>query len=170
MKDKVVIITGANRGIGKEATKQLAKTGARIYMACRDLKSANDTRVEIVRETGNENLFVRELDLSSPQSIKKFIDSFNKGENKLDVLINNAGIWSDKKLISRFGVEMTFTVNVVGHQFLTKLLVDKLINSAPSRIINVASHFAGGLETNDISFEKRKYNGTLAYKNTKQSN
>lgn len=70
MKDKVVIITGANRGIGKEATKQLAKTGARIYMACRDLKSANDTRVEIVRETGNENLFVRELDLSSPQSIK----------------------------------------------------------------------------------------------------
>jgi len=170
MKDKVVIITGANRGIGKEATKQLAKTGARIYMACRDLKSANDTRVEIVRETGNENLFVRELDLSSPQSIKKFIDSFNKGENKLDVLINNAGIWSDKKLISRFGVEMTFTVNVVGHQFLTKLLVDKLINSAPSRIINVASHFAGGLETNDISFEKRKYNGTLAYKNTKQAN
>lgn len=170
MKDKVIIITGANRGIGKEAAKELAKTGAKIYMACRNLKSASEAREEIIRETGNENIFVKELDLSSPNSIKKFADAFNKDENKLDVLINNAGLWSDKKIISEFGVEMTFAVNVIGHQLLTKLLVDKLKKSAPSRIINVASHFAGGLETDDINFEKRKYNGTLAYKNTKQAN
>jgi len=170
MKDKVIIITGANRGIGKEAAKELAKTGAKIYMACRDLKSASEAREEIIRETGNENIFVKELDLSSPNSIKKFADAFNKDENKLDVLINNAGLWSDKKIISDFGVEMTFAVNVIGHQLLTKLLVDKLKKSTPSRIINVASHFAGGLETDDINFEKRKYNGTLAYKNTKQAN
>lgn len=170
MKDKVIIITGANRGIGKEAAKELAKTGAKIYMACRDLKSASEAREEIKRETGNENIFVKELDLSSPNSIKKFADAFNNDENKLDVLINNAGLWSDKKIISEFGVEMTFAVNVIGHQLITKLLVEKLKKSAPSRIINVASHFAGGLETVDINFEKRKYNGTLAYKNTKQAN
>lgn len=170
MKDKVIIITGANRGIGKEAAKELAKTGAKIYMACRDLKSASEAREEIIRETGNQNIFAKELDLSSPNSIRKFADAFNKEENKLDVLINNAGLWSDKKIISEFGIEITFAVNVIGHQLLTKLLVDKLKMSAPSRIINVASHFAGGLETDDINFEKRKYNGTLAYKNTKQAN
>lgn len=170
MKEKVVIITGANRGIGKEATKELAKTGAKIYMACRNVKSANVAREEIVRETGNEKIFVRELDLSSPQSIKKFVDFFNKDENKLDILINNAGLWSDKKLISEFGAETTFAVNVIGHQLLTKLLADNLKNGAPSRIINVASHFAGGLKIDDINFDKRKYSGTVAYQNTKQAN
>lgn len=170
MKDKVVIITGANRGIGKETTKELAKHGARIYMACRSIKSAQDVRDEIVSETGNENIFVRELDLSSPRSIIKFVDSFNKDEDKLDILINNAGLWSEKKEISSLGVEMTFAVNVIGHQLLTKLLFNKLRHGAPSKIINVASHFAGGLEIDDINFGKRKYSGTLAYKNTKQAN
>ncbi|MBS3945798.1 MAG: SDR family oxidoreductase [Melioribacter sp.] len=170
MKDKVILITGANRGIGKEVAKELAKSGAKLYLAGRSINSANDAREEIIRETNNENIFVRELDLSSPESIRKFADSFNKEENKLDVLINNAGLWSDKKQISDFGAEMTFSVNVIGHQLLTKLLIDKLKNGAPSRIINVASHFAGGLEIDDVNFVKRKYSGTLAYKNTKQAN
>lgn len=170
MKDKVIIITGANRGIGKEAAKELARLGAKIYMACRNIKSANEAREEIVKETGNENVMVRELDLSSPHSIKKFVDSINKDESKIDVLINNAGLWSVKKVISEFDVETTFAVNVIGHQLLTKLLIDKLKNGSPSRIINVASHFAGGLDIDDINFEKRKYSGTLAYKNTKQAN
>jgi len=170
MKDKVVIITGANRGIGKEAARELARLGAKIYMACRSIKSANDAMEEIVSETGNKNIFVKELDLSSPESILKFVDSFKKDEHKLDILINNAGLWSDKKQISDFGAEMTFSVNVVGHQLLTKLLVEHLKNGVPSRIINVASHFAGGLDLDDIDFGRRKYSGTLAYKNTKQAN
>jgi len=170
MKDKVVIITGANRGIGKEAARELAGLGAKIYMACRSVKSANDAKEEIIRETGNKNIFVKELDLSSPVSIAKFVDSFNKNEHKLDVLINNAGLWSDKKQISGLGTEMTFSVNVVGHQLLTKLLVDHLKSGSPSRIVNVASHFAGGFDLDDIDFKRRKYSGTLAYKNTKQAN
>lgn len=170
MKDRVIIISGANRGIGKEAVKELARTGAKIYMACRSVKSANDAREEIVRETGNENIFVKELDLSSPESIRKFVDYFNKDENKLDILINNAGLWLDKKEISEFGTEMTFAVNVIGHQLLTKLLVDKLKKGSLSKIINVASHFAGGLKIDDINFDKRKYSGTVAYRNTKQAN
>ncbi|MDQ7816476.1 MAG: SDR family NAD(P)-dependent oxidoreductase [Melioribacteraceae bacterium] len=170
MKDKIIIITGANRGIGREAAKELAKSGAKIYMACRSVKSANDAREEIVRETGNENLFVKELDLSSPESIRNFVDSFKKDENKLDILINNAGLWSDKKEIGGFGAERTFAVNVIGHQLLTKLLLEHIKNGTPSRIINVASHFAGGLRIDDINFDKRKYSGTLAYKKTKQAN
>ncbi len=170
MKDKVILITGANRGIGKEAAKELANTGAKIYLASRSVNSTNEARDEIVRETKNQNVFVKELDLASPESISKFVESFKSDESKLDVLINNAGLWSGDKVLSSFNEEMTFSVNVLGHQLLTKLLIDLLKNGSPSRIINVASHFAGGLETDDVSFDRRKYNPTLAYKQSKQAN
>ncbi len=170
MKDRIVVITGANRGIGKEAAKELARTGAKIYLASRSINSANEAREEIIRETNNKNIFVRELDLSSPESIRKFVDTFKKEETKLDVLINNAGLWSGDKVLSAFNEEMTFSVNVLGHQLLTKLLLDLLKSGSPSRIINVASHFAGGLETDDVSFNRRKYNATSAYKQSKQAN
>ena len=170
MKDKTVIITGANKGIGKEVAKQIAKLGAKVYMACRSIDSANQVREEIIKETGNQNVFVKHLDLASMDSIQKFADDFKQNENKLDVLINNAGLWTKTKKLSEIGVEYTFTVNVLGHQFLTNLLLDELKNAAPSRIINVASHFAGGLDIDDINFDKRNYNETLAYKQTKQAN
>jgi NAD(P)-dependent dehydrogenase (short-subunit alcohol dehydrogenase family) len=170
MKNKVVIITGANRGIGKVAAMEIAKLGATVYMACRNLDSANDAREEIVNETKNENVFVRELDLASVDSIVKFAESFKNEESKLDVLINNAGLWTKTKQLTGLKVEQTFAVNVLGHQLLTNLLLDALKNAAPSRIINVASHFAGGLDIKDINFEKRKYVETVAYKQTKQAN
>lgn len=170
MKNKTVIITGANKGIGKVATKQIAKLGAKVYMACRSLDSANQVKEEIVKETGNPNVFVEYLDLASVDSIQNFAESFKQKENKLDVLINNAGLWTKTKKLTDINVEQTFTVNVLGHQLLTHLLIDELKNASPSRIINVASHFAGGLDVSDINFDKRKYNETLAYKQTKQAN
>lgn len=170
MKNKTVIITGSNKGIGKEAAKQIAKLGAKVYMACRSLDSANQAREEIVRETGNQNVFVMHLDLVDMNSVKTFVDEFKKRENKLDVLINNAGLWTKTKKLSDLGVEYSFTVNVLGHQLLTQLLLSELKNAAPSRIINTASHFAGGLAIDDINFNKRNYNETLAYKQTKQAN
>ncbi len=139
-------------------------------MACRSLDSANQAREEIVKETGNQNVIVKHLDLASVDSIKNFANEFRQTENKLDVLINNAGLWTKSKQISELGVEMTFAVNVLGHQLLTELLLDELKNAAPSRIINVASHYAGGLEIDDINFERRKFNETIAYKQTKQAN
>lgn len=170
LKDKIVIITGANRGIGKEATKQIAKLGAKVYMACRSLDSANMAREEIVNETGNNNVFVKHLDLASVESIIKFTDQFKKEETKLDLLINNAGLWTKTKKLTDINVEFTFAVNVLGPQFLTKLLIDELKRGTNSRIINTASHFAGGLDITDINFDRRKFNETLAYKQTKQAN
>jgi retinol dehydrogenase-13 len=170
MKNKVVIITGANKGIGKEAAKQIAKLGAKVYMACRSLDSANQVREEIVKDTGNQNVFVRHLDLASVDSIINFAEQFKKEESKLDVLINNAGLWTKTKKLTDINVEQTFAVNVLGHQLLIKLLLDELKNAAPSRIINTASHYAGGLDIDDINFDKRNYNETLAYKQTKQAN
>lgn len=97
MKEKIVIITGANKGIGKEAAKQIAKLGAKIYMACRSLDSSYQAKEEIIKETGNNNVFVRHLDLASVDSIINFAKQFKKEESKLDVLINNAGIWTKSK-------------------------------------------------------------------------
>ncbi|MCK7516867.1 MAG: SDR family NAD(P)-dependent oxidoreductase [Ignavibacteriales bacterium] len=171
MKNKTVIITGANKGIGKESAKEIAKLGAKVYMACRSLDSANQVRDEIVKETGNQNVFVKHLDLASVDSIQKFAESFKQDEeSKLDVLINNAGLWTKTKRLTDINVEQTFAVNVLGHQLLTQLLLDELKNAAPSRIINTASHYAGGLDIDDINFDKRNYNETLAYKQTKQAN
>ena len=170
MKDKVVIITGSNKGIGKEAAKQIAKLGAKVYMACRSLDSANQAREEIVNETGNQNVFVRHLDLASPDSIINFVDLFKNAESKLDVLINNAGLWTKAKKLTEINVEQTFAVNVLGHHLLTQLLLNELRNTVSSRIINTASHFAGGLDIDDINFDKRNYNETLAYKQSKQAN
>jgi retinol dehydrogenase-13 len=170
MIEKVVIITGANKGIGKEAAKQIAKLGTKVYLACRSLDSANQAKDEIIRETGNTNVFVKHLDLASVESVISFAEQFKKEENKLDVLINNAGLWTKTKKLTEIGVEQTFAVNVLGHQLLTELLLNELKNAAPSRIINVASHFAGGLDIDDINFDKRNYNETLAYKQTKQAN
>lgn len=170
MKDKVVIVTGANKGIGKEATKQISKFGAKVYMACRSLDSANQARDEIVNETNNKNVFVRHLDLASIESIINFAEQFKKEESKLDVLINNAGLWTKIKKLTDINVEQTFAVNVLGPHLLTQLLLSELRNAAPSRIINVASHFAGGLVIDDINFDNRSYNDMLAYKQTKQAN
>ncbi len=170
MKNKIVIITGANKGIGKETTREIAKLGAKVYMACRSLDSANKVRDEIISETGNKNIFVMHLDLASVQSILNFTDQFKKEETKLDVLINNAGLWTKTKKLTDTNIEQTFAVNVLGHKLLTHLLIDELKNASPSRIINTASHFAGGLDIKDINFEKRTYDGTLSYKQTKQAN
>jgi retinol dehydrogenase 12 len=170
MKNKTVIITGANKGIGKESAKQIAKLGAKVYMACRSLDSANEAREEIVIESGNQNVFVKHLDLSSVDSIINLAEQFKKEELKLDVLINNAGLWTKTKKLTDINVEQTFAVNVLGHQLLTQLLLDELKNASPSRVINVASHYAGGLDIDDINFDKRTYNETLAYKQTKQAN
>lgn len=170
MKNKVVIITGANRGIGKAATKEIAKLDAKIYMACRSVDSANKVKDELISETKNKNILVRELDLSSTQSVGKFAELFKKEESKLDVLINNAGIMSQTKRLNDKNVEMTFAVNVVGHHLLTKLLVDSLKIASSSRIINVASDYAGELDLDDINFDKRSYDLTAAYKQSKQAN
>ncbi len=86
------------------------------------------------------------------------------------MLINNAGLWTKTKKLNNAGVEMTFAINVLGHHYLTKLLIDLLEKSSPSRIINVASEYAGGLDLNDINYDKRSYGTTAAYKQSKQAN
>ncbi|XP_005184346.1 retinol dehydrogenase 14 [Musca domestica] len=140
MEGKTVIITGANSGIGKETARDLAKRGARIIMACRNLETANAVRDEIAKETANNKLVVKKLDLGSFQSVREFAADIVKTESKIDVLIHNAGMaLAFRGQTSVDGIELTMATNHFGPFLLTHLLIDLLKKSAPARIVIVAS-------------------------------
>nr|XP_023025613.1 retinol dehydrogenase 12-like [Leptinotarsa decemlineata] len=168
---KVVIITGANTGIGKETAWELAKRGARVYMACRDMKRCETAREEIVLNTKNKYVYCRKCDLASLESVREFAENFKAREKKLDVLINNAGVMKTPKSKTKEGFEMQLGVNHMGHFLLTNLLLDRLKESAPSRIINVTSvaHKSGKLQKDDLNSD-RNYDSYGAYAQSKLAN
>lgn len=172
MTGKVVIITGANSGIGKETALDLAKRGAKVYMACRDQKRGETAQREVISASGNNQVYYRNLDLASLDSVRDFVEKFKKEENRLDVLINNAGLVFKKYKETKDGFEMQMGVNHLGHFLLTNLLLDLLKKSKPSRIINVSSvmHYFGSIDQNDLMMRKRNYFSHTAYSNTKLAN
>ncbi|KAL2746478.1 retinol dehydrogenase 14 isoform X2 [Vespula maculifrons] len=140
MVGKTVLITGCTSGIGKETAKDLAKRGAKVIMACRNIDLANKIKEDIIKETDNCNINVHELDLCSFQSIRKFARQINEEESKLNVLIHNAGIAQFfRNKVSEDNLEITMQTNHYGPFLLTHLLIDLLKKSKPSRIIVVSS-------------------------------
>lgn len=123
---KIVLITGANTGIGRETAKELANRGAHVYMACRDLKKCEEAREEIVLESLNKNVYCRQCDLSSFNSIRQFARNFQKEQPRLDILINNAGVMRCPKSATTEGIELQLGVNHMGHFLLTSLLLDTI--------------------------------------------
>lgn len=170
MDGKVVLITGANAGIGKETALDLAKRGAKVYMACRDFKRCETARLEVVAESKNPNVFNRSLDLGSLESIRRFAREFIAEESRLDVLVNNAGLMGPRRLTTD-GFESLLGVNHMGHFLLTNLLLDLLKKSAPSRIVIVSSvaHRIGKLKRDDLNSEK-SYTEFPAYAQSKLAN
>lgn len=168
---KVVVITGCNTGIGKETVLDLAKRGAKVYMACRDLKKCDEARFEIIKATGNNNIFSRKLDLASLESVREFADKFLKEETRLDILINNAGVMNIPQSKTKEGFEMQFGVNHLAHFLLTNLLLDTIKASAPSRIVNVSSsaHYFGRIHKDDLNLDQ-SFNTWRAYCQSKVAN
>lgn len=124
--NKVVIVTGANTGIGKETAKDLARRGAKVYMACRDMKRREEAREDIVLTTKNKYVYCRPCDLASLQSIKQFTKLFQHEQTRLDILVNNAGVMRTPYSKTKEGFEMQIGVNHFGHFLLTNLLLDTL--------------------------------------------
>ena len=170
MTGKRVIITGPTSGFGKEIAAQLAAMGAEIVLACRDLGRGEQTANEIARSTGAKNCVVMQVDTSSQQSIRDFVQRYRKQYSRLDVLVNNAGIHRSRRQTSVDGIELTFATNVLGYHLLTRGLLDLLQASAPARVVNVASNFAGELDLADLQFERRVYEGRKAYAQSKACN
>lgn len=168
---KVVIITGGNTGIGKETALGLAYRGARVYLACRDMKKGQLALDEIREKSGNNNVFLKKIDLASCKSIRSFVDDFLANEEQLDVLILNAGVMFTPYRKTEEGFEFQFGVNHLGHFLLTHLCLDQLKESAPSRIIVVSSlaHYAGSVDFKDMQWSKR-YNSYLSYCRSKLAN
>ncbi|XP_063992556.1 retinol dehydrogenase 14 isoform X2 [Diachasmimorpha longicaudata] len=140
MNGKTVIVTGCTSGIGLETAKDLVKRGARVIMACRNVEAASKLKDEFASETGNNNIIVRKLDLSSLKSVREFAGVINREERRLDVLIHNAGTAEVfRKKLTEDGLEATMATNQYGPFLLTHLLIDLMKRSAPSRIVIVAS-------------------------------
>ncbi|CAD6245283.1 GSCOCG00013630001-RA-CDS [Cotesia congregata] len=140
MNGKTVIITGCTSGIGKETARDLAHRGARLIMACRNVQAANKLKDEFIKETGNNSIVVKHLDLSSLKSVRDFASQINREESRLDVLIHNAGTAETfRKKTTEDGLEMTMATNQYGPFLLTHLLIDLLKRSKPSRVVVVAS-------------------------------
>jgi len=160
MHGKIVLITGANTGIGKETARALAKKSATVVMACRNLTKAIPVCESIQKESGNPQIEVLQLDLASLSSIRAFVDQFMGKYPRLDVLINNAGIFSLRREETGDGFEKTMGVNYFGPFLLTNLLLPLIEQTPEARIVNVGSdaHFSGQIDLDDINY-KKKYPG-----------
>ncbi|NPD89038.1 MAG: SDR family oxidoreductase [Asgard group archaeon] len=168
IKGKTCIITGANTGIGKEIARQLADLGAKVIMVCRNQERGKKAQKEIIQTTKNRNIELSICDLASLKDVKRFVEEFIKNHSELHVLINNAGVFSMKRTVTKDGYESAFAVNYLAHFYLTRLLLPLLKKSFPSRIINLSSniHRFYKIKLKDPMLEKR-YNGQQAYSNSK---
>lgn len=171
MQGKVVIVTGANSGIGKETALALAKKGANVVMVCRSPERGRAAQLDIIAESGNHNVDLLIADLSSQQSIRDLADEFRAKYDRLDVLVNNAGGMFSQRHLTVDGLEYTFALNHLAYFLLTNLLLDMLKASAPARIVNVASaaERSGKIDFDDLQSE-HNYRETAAYSTSKLAN
>jgi NAD(P)-dependent dehydrogenase (short-subunit alcohol dehydrogenase family) len=173
MKDqKTCLITGATSGIGKAAALELARLGMQIIFSARDTEKARITRDEIIQLTGNMDIHWYHCDLASFESVKEFSDEVKKNHERLDILINNAGVWMYNKIITVDGIEYTFQVNHLAPFLLTHLLSDMIPVSGSGRIINVSSGIQalGYIDINDPEFKNKHFSAIKAYGQSKFAN
>jgi NAD(P)-dependent dehydrogenase (short-subunit alcohol dehydrogenase family) len=163
-----IIITGANRGVGKGITRALAKQGRHIIMACRNLHLSIESKNQIVTESGNQNIELFELDLASFASIHSFVNNLRNRKIEIAALINNAGILSNSFMKTIDGYEQTIQVNYIG-QFLLTILLLPMIRKDSGRIINTSSllYRFGSVDENIFTINEMKYHGFRAYADSK---
>jgi len=171
MGEKVCLITGATSGIGRATAIGLAHMGARVVMVGRDQGKGEAALAEIKEKTTNPSVDLMLADLSSQEEIRRLAVEFNETHPRLDVLINDAGLFRSERITTADGLETTFAVNHLAYFLLTNLLLDVLKTSAPSRIVNVSSgdHTNGTIDFDDLQGEKG-YKGPKAYSQSKLAN
>jgi NAD(P)-dependent dehydrogenase (short-subunit alcohol dehydrogenase family) len=165
---RTCLVTGASAGIGRATTLALTRLGAHVVMAVRNPAKGEKARRAIKGATGRD-VEVMLVDLARQESIRAFARGFAARHPKLDVLVNNAGIWSEKRRESPDGIEITWATNVLNYFLVTSLLLPALRAAGRARVVNVASRLAGGLDLDDVEFRRRPYSGRDAYAQSKQA-
>ena len=167
---KVAIVTGANSGIGYEVTLGLVKKDFEVIMACRNMQKAEEAKGKILRAYPEAKINPMKVDTSNLDEVKKFANDFQKHYNKLNLLINNAGIMMSPHQVTKDGFENQFATNYVGHFFLTGLLLPMLLNSSGSRVISLSSlsYKWSEIEFDDLHANK-VYSKTKAYGQSKRA-
>lgn len=173
LEGKYCLVTGATSGIGKEIALGLAKMGATVVLAGRSRERC-ELAINEIRGKINDGSKVsyHVADLSSQASIRQLAKEYADNHERLDVLVNNAGIFLAKRTTTVDGIEYTFAVNHLAPFLLTALLIDLIKASSPSRIVTTSSvaHRSAQIDFDDIQFEKRSYNGIKAYAQSKLAN
>jgi NAD(P)-dependent dehydrogenase (short-subunit alcohol dehydrogenase family) len=172
MRDRVCVVTGATRGIGRATSIALAKLDAQVVLVGRDEARLDEVRAEARRVANNTRVFWVRADFASLDSVRQAAEEVVHRWPAIHVLVNNAGANSARRVTTVDGHELTFAVNHLAPFLFTNLLVPALKAGAPSRIINVVSIFAhlGRLDLGDPMFERRRYSSTLAYNQSKLAN
>ena len=172
MQGKVCLITGASSGIGRAAALELAERGATVVLLCRNEERGASVLEEIARRSGSGTTTLLTADLESQRQVREAAAAFLERFDRLDVLINNAGVagWGTR-LVTEDGLERTFAVNHLAPFLLTGLLLDRLLASAPARVVTVSSaaHKCYRLHLDDLQGERR-YSGFGAYSRSKLAN
>lgn len=168
-RDEVICaVTGATGAIGRAIARQLASfKGYKIVLIARNQQKAELVADDIISATGNENVSYEIVNLSQKSSILALVERW---EGPLHVLINNAGVTPRRREETPQGIEMQFATNVMGYFWMMQYLSEILAGSAPSRIVNVASYWAGDMDIDDLEFSRRRYNNNTAYRQSKQAN
>lgn len=171
MHGKTVLVTGATSGIGRETAVQLARMGARVLVHGRTEESAVTACASIARDAYSDRVTPVSGDFSSLAQVGALATSVRRTSDRLDVLVNNAGVYMDARVLSADGHEMTWAVNHLAHFALTLSLGDLLAASAPARVVTVSSvaHFRGEIDLTDMERE-RGYDGYGAYAASKLMN
>lgn len=170
--DRVAIVTGSNSGIGYETALALAEHGATVIMACRNLDKANAAAEQIRQSNPAGEVVVMQLDLGDLDSVSNFASEFQAKYDRLDLLINNAGIMVPPYGKTAQGFESQFGVNHLGHFALTGQLLDLILQTAGSRVVTVSSmaHRFGKIDLDDLQWESRSYSANAAYGQSKLAN
>ena len=171
MQDKICLITGANAGIGQQTALELAQMGATVVIVARDPQRGEAARAAIAATTGNPRVELLQADFASPPSIHAMATSFAARYDRLDVLVNNAGVYLTGRETTADGLERTFAVNHLGYFMTTLLLWPSLVAAPSARVINLSSdaHRQAKLNLDDLQNE-RKYAGFRAYAQSKLAN
>jgi len=171
-KGKVVIVTGANCGIGYETALEMSRNGAEVILACRDVDRGMGAIQNIIEEIPKANLVMASLDLSDLNQIEKFSDQIHENYRKIDLLINNAGVMMDSLTMTKQGFEFHFGINHLGHFALTGHILDLLLVEGDSRVVNVASiaEKKAKIFWDDVNCERRKYSMWKNYSQSKLAN